>query len=54
MKWVRRLVLVAPALSCVVIAWQCYPDLFYMWLGLLSGALWAWDAAKRIKEVEGK
>jgi hypothetical protein len=53
-KWLRRLVLVAPAMWCIVIAWQCYPDAFYVWLSLLAGALWAWDAWRRIKEVESK
>ncbi len=54
MKWLRRLVLVAPAVGSVVLAWRCYPDALSVWLGLLCAGLWMWDAAKRIKEVESE
>jgi hypothetical protein len=53
-KWLRRIVLLAPALSSLVIAWQCYPDPFFTPAAIAGAGLWTWDAWQRIKEVESE
>lgn len=54
MKWLRRIVLLAPTVGSIVLAWQCYPDAFAVWTCLLAGALWTWDGVRRVKEVESE
>jgi len=51
-KWARRIVLLAPALSCIVMAWQAWPDWSALALLLIAAPLWAWHGWRRIKEVE--
>lgn len=54
MKWMRRLVLLAPAAYSLVLAWRSWPDPFYvtLTLALAGAALWAWTARQRLREVE--
>lgn len=54
MKWLRRLVLLAPALSCLVMAWQAWPNWSAIALLLIAAPLWAWTGWRRIKEVESE
>ena len=54
MKWARRIVLLAPALSCIVMAWQAWPEWWAVGLLLIAALLWVWTGWRRIEEVESE